>query len=71
MLETLGKEIQQGKYMSVTKGSAKYNKYNVVHAIFTIRPASTVGTSVNLLPSVIPKSWSFPELRRLERTKRC
>lgn len=57
--------------MSVTKGSAKYNKYNVVHAIFTIRPASTVGTSVNLLPSVIPKSWSFPELRRLERTKRC
>lgn len=32
---------------------------------FTMRPASTVGTSVNLLPSPTPNSCSFPELSRL------
>ena len=32
---------------------------------FTMRPASTVGTSVSLLPSPTPNSCSFPELSRL------
>lgn len=32
----------------------------------TINPASTVGTSVNLLPSEMPRSWSLPELSRLQ-----
>lgn len=32
----------------------------------TINPASTVGTSVNLLPSEMPRSWSLPELSRLK-----
>lgn len=31
----------------------------------TIKPASTVGTSVSLLPSTTPRSCSFPELSRL------
>ena len=33
---------------------------------FTMRPASTVGTSVSLLPSPTPNSCSFPELSRLK-----
>ena len=32
---------------------------------FTMRPASTVGTRVSLLPSPTPNSCSFPELSRL------
>lgn len=32
---------------------------------FTMRPASTVGTKVSLLPSPTPNSCSFPELSRL------
>ena len=35
----------------------------------TIRPASTVGTSVSLLPSTTPRSCSFPELRRLRESR--
>lgn len=37
---------------------------------FTMRPASTVGTSVSLLPSPTPNSCSFPELSRLGRGRK-
>lgn len=43
-----------------------HTKIQISQTGLTINPASTVGTSVNLLPSEMPKSWSFPELSRLQ-----
>lgn len=49
------------------EGAARLRQslWGTVPQPFTMRPASTVGTSVSLLPSPTPNSCSFPELSRL------
>lgn len=62
------REREWGLAGTVTATVSAFSKLKPQHSrrSLTINPASTVGTSVNLLPSEIPRSWSLPELSRLQ-----